>query len=86
MLVIAPKHKTGNGRFLDGVQLGHQLRKQRLACLIKQRPPCFFAILRVNDADTVRSFLWPIVRDVKGTKDVFLSLQPFPGHQRRACN
>jgi len=42
--------------------------KQRVARLIEQRPPCFFAVLGVHDADTVRSLLWPIVRNLKGAK------------------
>jgi hypothetical protein len=54
--MIAPKDQPGDDDLFDAVQFGHQLRKQRLAGLIKERPPGFLAALWMDDTLLRRSF------------------------------
>ena len=86
MLMISPKNQPHNGRFLDSVELFHQLGEERLAGFVKQGPPGFLAILRMHDFYAVRPLFRAIVLDFKGAEHVLLALQPFPSQQRRGSH
>ena len=85
-LVIAPKHLARHHSRFDLIELGHQRGEQRLACVVEQRPPSLLPILGVDDLDTVRMLLWPVVGNLERAEDVLLALQSLPAEESGGRN
>jgi len=76
-LIISPESPA-----LDGVELGHQLRKKRLASFVVEGPPRFLTGFWMHNPHTIRALLGAIVRGLKCADEVLLTLQPLPRDQR----
>jgi hypothetical protein len=79
MPVVAPEHVSSNRTSFDIVQLGHQFWKERSPRRVEQRPPSFFTRLWMNDMDAIGPLWRAVVLDFESAKEMFLTLQPFPG-------
>ena len=55
MFMISAKDQARDRRLSDLVQLGHKFREKRLAPLVEQGPPGFFAVFRMHNLNAVRT-------------------------------